>query len=74
MSALVARALKDEDFRQALVQDPAATAQAAGFNLSAAEVEAIRSVDPNLSQEELEERVSKFWWARPSQGIGGFEA
>ncbi len=62
MSRLVARALKDEAFRQAVFQDPEGTAKAAGLSLTAEEIEAIRSVDPNLSQEELEERVSKFWF------------
>ncbi len=70
MAKLIAQALKDDAFRQALLQDPVSAAATAGLKLTEEELAAIRSVDPNLSQEELEQRVSKFWGG--GGGGGGF--
>jgi hypothetical protein len=75
MTKLVAHALKDDEFRAALLQNPEDTVKAAGYELSEEEFEAIRSVDLNLSEEELEERVSKFWGSpspiNPANQMGG---
>ncbi|MDF2713461.1 MAG: Ribosomally synthesized peptide, partial [Paenibacillus sp.] len=63
MTKLVAHALKDDQFRRQLVDNPEDAIQAAGFQLTEEELEAVKSVDLGLSQEELEERVSKIWGA-----------
>lgn len=63
MTKLVAHALKDDQFRQQLAENPVEAVQAAGFQLSEEELEAVKSVDLGLSEEELEERVSKIWGA-----------
>ncbi|TMV52954.1 hypothetical protein FE783_01855 [Paenibacillus mesophilus] len=74
LAKLVAHAMKDEQFRQQLIENPEEAALAAGFQLSDEELEAIKNVDLGLSEEELEERVSKFWGAMAPRAIGGFEA
>ena len=60
MERVVARAIEDEDFRRRLGEDPEGTIRAEGYQLSAEEIEAVRhNVDPELTQEQLEDRVSK---------------
>ena len=60
MEKVVARAIADEGFRKRLGEDPEGTVRAEGYSLSADEMAAIKqNVDPDLSQEQLEERVSK---------------
>jgi propanediol dehydratase large subunit len=73
LSKLVAHALKDDSFRMSLLNDPEEAVKAAGYTLTEEEWEAIRNIDLAATQEELEERVSKFW-GFPAQAIGGFEA
>ncbi|MDF2719454.1 MAG: Ribosomally synthesized peptide [Paenibacillus sp.] len=72
LTKLVAHALKDEQFRQQLIENPEEAIQSAGFQLSEEELEAVKNVDLGLSEEELEERVSKMWGApapSPYQGL-----
>lgn len=60
MEKIVARAIDDEDFRKRLGENPEATIESEGYVLTADEMAAIKqNVDPDLSQEQLEDRVSK---------------
>jgi hypothetical protein len=59
---LVARLLGEEDFRRSFFAAPEATLQRAGIRLSAAEMAALRSMEPEDLEEwasDLDERVSK---------------
>lgn len=67
---VVARAIEDEGFRKRLGEDPEGTIAAEGYTLSVDEMAAVRqNVDPDLSQEQLEDRVSKA--ALPTAGVRG---
>lgn len=76
MERVVARAIEDESFRRRLGEDPEGTIRTEGYALSADELAAVRqNVDPDLSQEQLEERVSKattfMAWTNTYGSIGG---
>lgn len=67
---LLSRALSDEAFKQMLLADPESTARAAGFQLTLAEVEALNSLGPGLSVEELEHHISSgtlLPWMHPAE-------
>jgi len=59
VQALVERYLNDGAFRAAMRTDPAAILAATGLDLSEEEQAALRKSNWSLSDEELEERISK---------------
>lgn len=56
---LVDRWLSDPDFRQALRSDPRAAVETSGYTLDPDEWAALDAIDWNLSDEQLQARVSK---------------
>jgi hypothetical protein len=56
------RWVEDEAFRQQLRQDPDAAARTVGAELEAEQVEWLRSIDWTLSDEELEQLLTKGVW------------
>ena len=61
MEALLEKWTSDPDFRQGLRKDLEGTIRAAGLELSEQEITALKSVDWNLSDEELGNRESKIF-------------
>ena len=63
MQQLTERFMNDADFREEMRQDPESAAQREGFALDEEDKQALRSMDWNQSDEELQERVSKLkYW------------
>jgi predicted ribosomally synthesized peptide with nif11-like leader len=63
LRALIARANNDKEFLRQLLTDPEAAIKAGGFELSSEEIEAVRSqYQGQLTDEQLENRVSKAWF------------
>lgn len=59
---VIARLLGEEDFRNSFFASPEPTLQRAGFQLSAAEIAALKEMEPDNMKEwfsELDERISK---------------
>ena len=56
---LLDRWMNEPQFREQLRQDPEGTVRGAGVELDADEWAALRSTDFNLSDEELQTRISK---------------
>ncbi len=59
MQQLADRFMNDPDFREQMRQDPEGAAEGAGLELDEEDRQALRSVDWNLPDEELKQRVSK---------------
>jgi hypothetical protein len=63
LRALIARANNDKQFLRDLLADPENAVKAGGFELSAEEMEAVKSqYQGQLTDEQLENRVSKAWF------------
>lgn len=63
LRALIARANNDKQFLRDLLADPEGAVKAGGFELSAEEMEAVKSqYQGQLTDEQLENRVSKAWF------------
>lgn len=63
LRALIARANNDKQFLRDLLADPEAAVKAGGFELSAEEMEAVKSQNKGrLADEQLENRDSKAWF------------
>jgi hypothetical protein len=62
LQAVISKLLGDEDFRTSFFASPEATLQRAGFQLSPAEIAALKEMEPENLQEwmtDLDERISK---------------
>lgn len=67
---LLSRALRDEEFKRLLMEDPEATAREAGCQLTLAEVQALNTLGPDLSIEELRHRIragTLLPWMHPAE-------
>jgi hypothetical protein len=63
LRALIARANNDKQFLRELLASPEDAVKAGGFELSAEEMEAVKSqYQGQLTDEQLENRVSKAWF------------
>jgi hypothetical protein len=60
MSQLAERFMNDTGFREQMRQDPEGTAQRSGLQLDEEDRQALRSMDWSSSDEQLNQRVSKF--------------
>jgi hypothetical protein len=59
VAVLMDRWMNEPSFREELRADPLGAVQRTGLTLDAAEMEAVRSMDWQVSDEELHERISK---------------
>lgn len=63
LRALIARANNDKEFLRDLLSNPEGAVKAGGFELSSEEMEAVKSqYQGQLTDEQLENRVSKAWF------------
>ncbi|MGO9056588.1 MAG: Os1348 family NHLP clan protein [Candidatus Binataceae bacterium] len=60
VESLIDRWMNEPDFRAALRQDAEAAVRTSGVDLSAEEWDAVRQIDWNLSDEELQTRINAF--------------
>lgn len=60
MQQLAERFMNDEQFREQMRQDPEGAAERSGFQLDDEDRRALRSMDWSATDEELNQRVSKF--------------
>jgi hypothetical protein len=63
--AMIGRMISDPDFRKQMASDPEAALKSANIQLSAPEMERMRSMTPEDRQkltQELDARDSKAWW------------
>lgn len=54
---LVGRAIQDPEFRRRLLSDPEAVVQAEGWELSSAQIQALRDLDPRAVEEAIDALV-----------------
>jgi hypothetical protein len=60
MQQLADKFMNDAEFREQMRQDPVGTAEGSGLPLDEEDRQALRSIDWSGSDEELNERVSKY--------------
>jgi hypothetical protein len=60
MQQLADRFMNDAEFREEMKQDPEGTAERSGLQLDDEDKQALRSMDWSGSDEELNDRVSKY--------------
>jgi len=63
MQQLADKFLNDADFRERMKQDPEGAAERSGLALDDEDKQALKSIDWNSSDQELNERVSKAYGA-----------
>ena len=67
LERLIGRAVMDKEFREQLLNDPEGAARAAGFNLTDAELEQLKSLveryqtDSSAELDTLDSNVGGFW-------------
>ena len=59
MQQLTDKFMNDPDFRERMRQDPEGTAERSGFQLDEEDRQALHSIEWNLPDEQLKERMSK---------------
>lgn len=59
MQQLTDRFMNDIDFREQMRQDPEGTAKHSGLQLDEEDYQTLKSIDWNVSNEQLQSRVSK---------------
>jgi hypothetical protein len=67
MEELIGRAVTDPEFRAKLIEDPEKAIKEAGYDyeLTEEQLAGLKTIDPEASSEELEERLSKYRGPRP---------
>jgi hypothetical protein len=63
MQQVAERFMNDEQFREEMRQDPEGAAERSGYQVDDEDKQALRSMDWSATDEELNQRVSKFrYW------------
>ncbi len=62
MYEVLGRALADETFRAALIEDPVKAAEGIGINLSEEQAAGLKQADFGQALEDLDERLSKLYF------------